>query len=210
MAGNPLRQAPSSISPSLATAPGVHGWLRGPGGAVYELSRCPTPLPHDRAARCRWGPFRGRRHRKAGVTAHTPPGTPASARAAQTGIARLHDGLTALRQLKLGQDGRHVVGDGLARTPAAIAVGVVNLIGAVIGLVAGSDGAIIGLTVSAIGTALSFAYARVKATRCRRPSDSTTIGFEVRRRIQSACAPSPTDPQSGTCDGLRVRIRTGW
>ena len=50
-------------------------------------------------------------------------------------------------------------------TPAAIAVGVVNLIGAVIALVASSDGAIIGLTVSAIGTALSFAYARVKATR---------------------------------------------
>ena|SRR5689334_11736206 len=44
-------------------------------------------------------------------------------------------------------------------TPAVVAVGVVNLIGAVAGLVQHWDGAIIGLVLSAVETALAVTYA---------------------------------------------------
>jgi hypothetical protein len=45
--------------------------------------------------------------------------------------------------------------------PAVIAVGAVNLVGAVFGLATGVDGAVIGLVVSALGTGLGIASARL-------------------------------------------------
>ena len=55
-------------------------------------------------------------------------------------------------------------------TPALIAVGVVNVIGALIALSADSEGAVIGLTVSTIMTVLGGAYAWVKMTRAPQTS----------------------------------------
>jgi hypothetical protein len=50
-------------------------------------------------------------------------------------------------------------------TWTAVAVGAVNVVGAVIALTVGSDGAIIGLIVSTVSTAVSLAYARLQGAR---------------------------------------------
>jgi len=55
-------------------------------------------------------------------------------------------------------------------TWTAVAVGAVNVVGAVVALTVGSDGAIIGLIVSTVGTALSLAYARVHGSRQPQPA----------------------------------------
>ncbi|MFG2042476.1 hypothetical protein [Dactylosporangium sp. NPDC048998] len=53
-------------------------------------------------------------------------------------------------------------------TPAVIAVGVLNLIGAIAALVNNSQGAVIGLVLSAVGTALAVTYASSRAARTPR------------------------------------------
>jgi len=54
--------------------------------------------------------------------------------------------------------------------PAVIAVGAVNLVGAVVGLAKGWDGAVIGLVLSLVGTALAAASTRGGALRTRSAS----------------------------------------
>lgn len=56
--------------------------------------------------------------------------------------------------------------------PAALAVAAVNVVSAIIGLAAGSDGAVIGLVVSAVALALSFFTASAALSR---PQSETSM-----------------------------------